>query len=207
MDSLLNWSNCDQKIYGFNIIILTVFLFNIRDVFSGQSTVIWKVLISRCTTKRILKRRDGLSNTQRGGTGGILVYRTYFVQPYNQSLAGSKYINNTVCHIAGDSIHLIVIGSNDYIYICHTIQSGFDGSERTHYILNNEPSHSVCLWKVIKIKEPIFDSFIFLFTPQVKIWPFDSKHVTLRKYNLTPISIKWEIHRVNGLTRFWDKIK
>lgn len=90
--------------------------------------------------------------TRRGGTDGILVYRTCFFQPYNQSLAGSKYINNTVCHIAGDSIHLTTIGSNDYIYICHTTQSGFNGSERTHYIFKKEPSHLVFFWKSLKLK-------------------------------------------------------
>lgn len=67
--------------------------------------------------------------TRRGRWDSGVEYRTSTLF----SLTGSKYINNTVCPIAHDSVQLTTIGLTMmyYIQISHAIQSGFNGSERT----------------------------------------------------------------------------
>lgn len=68
--------------------------------------------------------------TRRGRWDSDVGYRTSTIF----SLTGSKYINNTVCPIAHDSVQLTTIGLTMmyyYIQISHAIQSGFNGSEIT----------------------------------------------------------------------------
>lgn len=67
--------------------------------------------------------------TRRGIWDSSVEYRTSTLF----SLTGSKYINNTVCPIAHDSVQLPTVDLTMmyYIQISLAIQSGFNGSERT----------------------------------------------------------------------------
>lgn len=68
-----------------------------------------------------------MCQTRRGRLDSSVEYRTSTLF----SLTVSKYINNSVCPIAHDSVQLTTIGLTMMYYIqSHAIQSGFNGSER-----------------------------------------------------------------------------